>query len=130
MFRLAHLVVLFDGGCPLCRRSVRILRTIDWLDRLQLVDGTDATNRERIAPGLTEAAVLVEMYVVDEKGSRFGGFEGYLQIARVVPLMWPLGVLGRLPGLRHAGRAAYRVIAANRIRRGRCTDDLCTHQRG
>ncbi len=125
MLHFPRLVVLFDGGCPLCRRSARMLRTIDWLRGLECVDGTDAATRERVAPGLTEAAVLVEMYVVDKKGNRFGGYEGYLQIARVVPLMWPVGLLGRLPGLRQAGRAVYRVIAAKRIRRGRCIDQVC-----
>ena len=121
----SELVVLFDGGCPLCRRSARQLRAIDWLHRLRLVDGTNADARERIAPGLTEAAILIEMYVVDEHGSRSAGYEGYLQIARVVPLMWPFWIVGRLPGIRALGHLAYRTIAANRVRRGRCTDDLC-----
>jgi predicted DCC family thiol-disulfide oxidoreductase YuxK len=129
MFHVERLIVLFDGGCPLCRRSVRLLRTLDWLGALQFVDGTDATARERIAPGLTEAALLVEMYVIDERGALFGGYEGYLRIARVVPLMWPIGLLGRVPGIRQLGRGAYRAVAANRIRRGRCTDDLCAPTR-
>jgi|SRR5687767_9631064 predicted DCC family thiol-disulfide oxidoreductase YuxK len=119
------MTVLFDGGCPLCRRTVRVLRRIDWLDRLRFVDATDAPSRERVAPGLSEAAVMVEMYVVDHHGRRYGGYEGYLQLARVVPLMWPLGVIGRLPGIRQIGHATYQVIAANRVRRGRCTDDVC-----
>lgn len=121
----AILTVLFDGGCPLCRRSVRVLRAIDWRDRLRFADATNADLRARVAPGLSETAVMVEMYVVNERGARYGGFEGYLQIARVVPLMWPLGVLGRLPGLRTLGHLVYRRIAAARVRRGRCTDDLC-----
>ncbi len=120
------LTVLFDGGCPLCRRTVRMLRAIDWLGRLRFVDATDADARARVAPGLTEAAVMVEMYVLDERGVQHGGFEGYLQIARVVPLMWPFGVLGRLPGVRALGHVVYRRIAAARVRRGRCTDDLCS----
>ena len=120
------LTVLFDGGCPLCRRTVRLLRRLDWRDRLRFVDATDADARARIAPGLTEAAVMVEMYVVDEQGARYPGFEGYLQIARVVPAMWLVGVIGRLPGFRALGHAVYRRIAAARVRRGRCTDDLCT----
>jgi len=119
------LVVLFDGGCPLCRRMVRQLKAIDWRHRLQFVDGTNSEARERIAPGLTEAAVLVEMYVVDATGARYAGYEGYLQIARVVPVMWPFWLFGRLPGIRALGHLAYRTIAANRVRRGRCTDDLC-----
>ena len=118
------LTVLFDGGCPLCRRTVRILRALDWRHSLLFVDATDADARERVAPGLSEAAVMVEMYVVDERGARYPGFEGYLRIARVVPVMWPF-LLGYLPGLRALGHAVYRRIAAARVRRGRCTDDLC-----
>ena len=118
--------VLFDGGCPLCRRTVRSLRRIDWLRRLRFVDATDADARKREAPGLSERAVMVEMYVVDDRGRSHGGYEGYLQIARVVPLMWPLWLLGRLPGIRSLGHAVYRTVAANRVRRGRCTDDVCT----
>ena len=125
MARIPSFTVLFDGGCPLCRRTVRALRTIDWLSRLQFVDGTDAAARERIAPGLSEAELLVEMYVVDERGRRHAGYDGYLQLALAVPLLWPFAVAGRVPGIRQLGAAIYRVIAANRIRRGRCTDELC-----
>jgi len=120
-----RLPVLFDGGCPMCRRSVRIVRALDWNDRLQFVDATNAEARAFFAPSLTEAQVMVEMYVVDERQRLHGGFEGWLQIARVVPLMWVFGLLGRLPGIRQLGHAVYRVIAANRVRRGRCTDELC-----
>ena len=122
---MSRLPVLFDGGCPMCRRTVRIIRALDWNDRLQFVDATNAEARAFFAPTLTEAEIMIEMYVIDERGRLHGGFEGYLQIARVVPLMWPVGLVGRLPGFRQLGHAAYKVIAANRVRRGRCTDDLC-----
>jgi predicted DCC family thiol-disulfide oxidoreductase YuxK len=120
-----QLVVLFDGGCPMCRRTVRRIRALDWRQRLRYVDATNAAAREQIAPGLTEAAVLIQMYVVDQRGARYAGFEAALQIARVVPLLWPLWLIGRLPGIRSLGHFVYRTIAANRVRRGRCTDDLC-----
>ncbi len=122
---MSRYTVLFDGGCPLCRRAVRLLRRLDWLNRLRFVDATDASARERHAPGLTEADVLIEMYVVTETGARAGGFTGYLWIARVVPVLWPMALLGPLPGVRHLGDAIYKYIAANRVRRGRCTDELC-----
>jgi predicted DCC family thiol-disulfide oxidoreductase YuxK len=117
--------VLYDGGCPMCRRTVRVLRRLDWLGRLTFMDATDAAVRERIAPGLTEAQVLVEMYVVSDTGALAGGFAGYLWIARAVPVLWPMAVLGPVPGIRHLGDAVYRAIAANRVRRGRCTDEVC-----
>ena len=68
----------------MCRRTVRILRSLDWNDRLQFVDATNAEARAFFAPSLTEAQVMVEMYVVDERHQLHGGFEGWLQIARVV----------------------------------------------
>ena len=122
---MAGLTVLFDGGCPMCRRTVRTLHRLDWLGRLQFADATDAARRERLAPGLTEADVLVEMYVVDGAGRRFGGYEGFFRLARVIPLMWPFLAVGGLPGIRQLGHAVYRRIAANRVRRGRCTDEFC-----
>ena len=108
----------------MCRRSVRRLHRLDWLNRLTFSDGTDAARRERIAPGLTEDEMMREMYVID-RGRRFGGYDGILRIARVVPLMWPLLFVGSLPGIRHIGRAVYRSVAANRVRQGRCTDEFC-----
>src|SRR6185503_21275946 len=102
---MTRLPVLFDGGCPMCRRSVRIVRALDWNDRLQFVDATNAEARAFFAPSLTEAQVMVEMYVVDERQRLHGGFEGFLQIARVVPLMWPFGLIARLPGIRQLGHA-------------------------
>ena len=123
---VAPLTVLFDGGCPVCRRTVRALHRVDWLSRLQFADATDAARRERLAPGLSEADILVEMYVVDPAGRRFGGYDGFLRIARVIPVMWPFLLVGNLPGFRQLGHAVYRTIAANRVRRGRCTDEFCT----
>jgi predicted DCC family thiol-disulfide oxidoreductase YuxK len=119
------LMVLFDGGCPICRGTVRRLRALDWLHRLRFADATNAAVRERVAPGLTEADVFIEMYVVEPSGRRHGGYDGFLRLARVIPLLWPLAVVGALPGIRQLGRKIYRIIAANRIRRGRCTDDFC-----
>src|SRR5262249_15442322 len=34
-------VVLYDGQCPLCRRSVALLRRLDWLGRLAYADARD-----------------------------------------------------------------------------------------
>src|SRR4029078_8069003 len=106
---------LFDGGCPMCRRSVRRLHRLDWLNRLTFADATDAGRRERLAPGLTEAEIMREMYVV-EPGGRYGGFAAALRIARVVPLLGPFWIVASLPGIRQIGHAVYRRIAANRIR--------------
>jgi predicted DCC family thiol-disulfide oxidoreductase YuxK len=117
-------LVLFDGGCPMCRRTARRLHRVDWLNRLTFADGTDAGRRERFAPGLTEAQIMREMWVV-EPGRRSGGFDAVLRISSAVPLLWPFFLVASLPGIRQTGHAVYRRIAANRIRQGKCTDEFC-----
>jgi predicted DCC family thiol-disulfide oxidoreductase YuxK len=124
--RPAHrLVVLLDGQCPMCRRIARRLRTLDWRDRLTFVDASDAEVRQRFAPGLDEATALTAMHVLTPDGARHAGYDAFLQVARVVPFLWPVWVIGLVPVAASIGRTAYRYIAANRTRDGRCTDALC-----
>jgi predicted DCC family thiol-disulfide oxidoreductase YuxK len=120
------LIVLFDGGCPICRRTVRTLRRLDWFDRLQFADATVRENRDGVAPGLTEDDAMQQMYVVDQAGRRYAGYDAQLRIARELPLLWPFRLVGGLPGIRWLGIAVYRFVAANRQRRGKCSDDLCS----
>jgi predicted DCC family thiol-disulfide oxidoreductase YuxK len=119
-----HLVVLIDGECPMCRRLARRLARVDWLRRLSFEDATNADVRRRFAPGLDEQSALTAMHVVAPDGSRRSGFDGFLRIAKVVPLLWLPGAIGALPGIRSLGRFVYRIVAANRTR-GRCTDAVC-----
>jgi len=120
------LIVLFDGGCPICRRTVRTLQRLDWLEQLQFADATDDEIRRRVAPTLTLDEAMRQMNVVDGSGRLSGGFDAQLRIARRVPALWLLGVLGALPGVRQIGSAVYRYIAAHRKRQGVCSDDLCS----
>lgn len=122
------IVVLFDGGCPICRSTVRTLRRLDWRRRLQFADATDAGTRAQVWPDLTEAEAMQQMNVVDDAGRRYGGYDAQVRIAREVPLLWPFWLAGRLPGVRQIGSAVYRAVAANRRRYGHCTDDLCSPQ--
>jgi predicted DCC family thiol-disulfide oxidoreductase YuxK len=124
MAMLPRLIVLIDGECPMCRGLARRLAALDWLHRLSFEDGANARVREQFAPGLDEAAALTAMHVVAPDGSRRAGFDGFLRIATVVPLLWLPGLLGALPGIRHLGRFVYGLIAANRTR-ARCTDAVC-----
>ena len=123
--RLRRHEVLADGQCPMCRRTARVLHALDWFDRLTFVDASDDEARERVAPGLERSAALTEMYVIDERGSRVAGYDGYLRLAAGVPLLWVPRLIGMLPPVAAAGRAIYRRVAESRIRRGRCTDDVC-----
>ena len=120
------LIVLFDGGCPICRRTVRMLQRLDWLGRLQFADATNDVVRRRVAPALSVETALRQMHVVDRAGRMTGGYDAQLRIARRLPLLWPLGLLGALPVVKQIGIAVYRYIAAHRRRYGECGDELCS----
>jgi len=122
---LPRFVVLFDGACPLCRRTVRVLRAFDWFDRLTFADATDNALRHRYAPGLDRAAALSEMHVVDAAGHRAAGFDGFLQLSEGVPVLWIPRWLGLMPPVTWLGRRLYGAVAARRARQGGCTDDIC-----
>ena len=72
-------LVLYDGQCRLCRKSVALLRRLDWGRRLEFAD---ARRAEGLPPGL-EAARLLEEEVV------------FIPIA--APIRWSL-VGTKLPG--------------------------------
>jgi predicted DCC family thiol-disulfide oxidoreductase YuxK len=120
------LIVLFDGGCPVCRRTVRTLQRLDWLKRLQFADATNDDVRRQVAPSLTLDDAMRQMNVVDARGRLSGGYAAQLQIGRRVPVLWLPSLLGALPGIRQIGSAVYRHIAANRRRQGVCSDELCS----
>jgi predicted DCC family thiol-disulfide oxidoreductase YuxK len=122
------LIVLFDGGCPVCRRTVRTLRRLDWFEHLQFADATDEIVRHRVAPSLTLDVAMRQMHVVDSSNRLYGGYAAQLQIGRRLPALWLTSVLGSLPGVKQIGSAVYRVIAANRRRQGVCSDELCSPQ--
>ncbi len=120
------LIVLFDGGCPICRRTVRTLRRLDLFGRLQFADATHDEVRRRVAPALALETAMRQMHVVDAHGRMDGGYDAQLRIMRRVPLLWLFGLLGALPGVRQIGSAVYRYVAANRRRQGVCSDELCS----
>jgi predicted DCC family thiol-disulfide oxidoreductase YuxK len=110
--------VLYDGLCPLCRRTVRLLACLDLFARLEFLDfrGLDLDNYNRTRRlNLTSKDLEEEMYVVS-RGSAYRGFKGYRIIALVLPAFWPLAPWLFFPGLSRLGAVAYRYIARNRLR--------------
>lgn len=121
------MTVLADGGCPLCRRSVSILRALDWRAALSFADATDETARRRVAPGLSREAALAQLHVIDAGGRRTAGYDAFLTVSAALPLLWLPGLLGRIPLVAAVGRRAYRFVASHRRRDEQCP---CTGSQG
>jgi predicted DCC family thiol-disulfide oxidoreductase YuxK len=116
--------VLYDGACPRCRASMALVTAADPDRLIEPVDLT-AVDVSAVHPGLTREACLKAMHLVRSDGSVAAGFDAVAGIARWLPLFWPLGAFGSLPGVAGVGRRVYNWVAANRARDVPCTDTTC-----
>lgn len=117
-----RLVVLFDGSCGLCRRSVTALRMLDWLHRIELANLHDASERKHWAPDTPLHALERAMHVRLPNGTFATGFHGFRALAVHLPALWILLPVLHLPGIGTPGEWVYRNIAARRLR---CSDGVC-----
>jgi predicted DCC family thiol-disulfide oxidoreductase YuxK len=117
--------VLYDGACPRCRASMALLSASDPDHVVEPIDLT-AVDVTTVHPSLTKEACLRAMHVVRADGRVTAGFDAVVTLARWLPLGWPLGIVGGLPGVAALGRRAYNALAASRPRDVPCTDETCS----
>lgn len=117
--------VFYDGGCPLCRREIALIRRLDRRGRLRFTD-IDAPDFCAETLGLTHEELMARIYGRLPDGSWVTGVEVFRQLYGAVgfkPLVW----LSRAPGLRQTLDGAYRVFARNRLKlTGRCSTERCS----
>jgi predicted DCC family thiol-disulfide oxidoreductase YuxK len=107
--------MLFDGDCGLCQHTVQVVRRLDVLDRIDVLDvARDWPSVAVRYPGLSQAACLEDMHVVTPRGDVEIGFDAYRAMARSIPAAWPLLPLLYLPGAHGIGRRVYRAVARHR----------------
>ena len=106
-------LVLFDGPCTLCQRSVRFILRHERSAQLTFASLQSATGQTALKqyhlPTETDAMVLIE----NEKA--FQGSDAAFALCKYLRAPWSLGhVFRHLPGWLH--RPLYRWIAKNRYR--------------
>src|SRR5579871_1447058 len=57
-------IVLYDGNCPLCQRSIRLLKRLDWLKKLHCQDCRDIENLPQSEVPLDQVQMLEQMHLV------------------------------------------------------------------
>lgn len=116
--------VFFDGGCPLCRREIGLLRRWDRRQRIRFTD-IDALAFEPAAVGKTRDELMAEIHGRLPDGTVITGVEVFRQLYSAVGFRW-LVAPTRLPGLSGLLNVAYRLFARNRLKlTGRCEDGVC-----
>ncbi len=119
-----HLTVLYDGHCPLCRRSAFSLGMCDWLHRVKFANYHERETREHF-PQFALADLNKAMHVVLPNGKTAVGYDGFAALTRHLPALWLAAPFLTLPGISHVGRLVYARIAKSRHN---CTDETCSHR--
>jgi predicted DCC family thiol-disulfide oxidoreductase YuxK len=73
--------------------------------------------------------MMEEMYVIDRKGRRHAGADGFRYLTTRLPLLYPLAPLMHIPFTRPLWRWGYRQVAKRRYqimgKTGECDDGTC-----
>ena len=124
-------VVLFDGGCPLCLRSVRLLKCLDWFHRLAFEDCRDPARLPRTPAPLDPSRLLEAIHLVTPDRRRvFVGFGAVRWMAWRLPAVMLLVGLLYLPGAARVGHWVYMWVARNRYQLVPCAGGVCRVRSG
>lgn len=104
------LTVLYDADCGVCSHTARMLVRTDKRGRLSLVSIQSAQ-----IPDMPPRQVLMEMlHARAEDGRWFKGAAASVEIARRLPIAWPLTIYAKLPLAMPILDFMYGAFAANR----------------
>jgi predicted DCC family thiol-disulfide oxidoreductase YuxK len=121
--------IIFDGDCPLCQRSIAIVRKLDWLGRFEYVNARDASQELLRVPPVAGAPLLEEMHLLTPDGKHlYHGFGAFRWMAWRLPLCWLIAPLLYVPGVPWLGQRVYLWIARNRFQLVPCRHGVCDIQ--
>lgn len=120
-------VLLYDGQCPLCTNSVRILKAFDWLGRVHYQDARDLGRLPPSAVPLDPKRLLEEMHLVTpDRAEAHAGFRAFRWLAWRLPLASLVAPLLYLPGVLWLGNRVYLLVARNRFNLVACAQGACS----
>jgi predicted DCC family thiol-disulfide oxidoreductase YuxK len=117
MPRNARLLVVYDGWCGVCARSIRWIRRRDPGGRIAALPNQQPGLRERT--GLTKGQVDRFAWAIDADGRRYRGAAAVNRVLEELGRWRYPALLYRAPGIRQAEDLFYHWFSINRGRFGR-----------
>ena len=100
-----RVTVWYDGDCPLCRREIALLRRLDRRGAVAFVEAHTADT----CP-IDRAELLARFHAQEGDGPVVTGAAAFAAMWRALPLLRPLGLAARSPGILRFLEAAYRLF--------------------
>ncbi|TVP57040.1 MAG: DUF393 domain-containing protein [Gemmatimonadales bacterium] len=120
-------VLIFDGACGICQRSVAWIAARDRGDRIEFLPLQSEEVRERF-PSIPRSDFEEAMHLIAPGGRVWTGARAVEEVLRLLP-RWRLGAWTfRIPGVRLVAGWVYRMVAGNRHALG--CGDHCALEEG
>ena len=119
---MTKLIVWHDGNCPLCRREIALMRSLDWRGAIAFIDVARAPADD--CP-INQADLLARFHA-SEDGRLLSGAAAFAAMWRAIPLLRPLGLAARAPWLLAMFERLYVVFLRFRPRLQRIFSKGCT----
>lgn len=116
--------VFYDGACPLCARSIRLLSLLDWFQRFAWLDFRNSHVRSLIRC-VDDEELENQMVLVTPTGGIELGFQSWRYILRKLPLTFIPSHILHLPIISNAGRGIYHIVARSRLGVVHCSPGRC-----
>lgn len=110
-------IILFDGRCGLCGVTTIILRSFDWLHRLEFNNYHDSVVRKKYAEGISMKDLDGAMHVRSSRGTMTKGFLGFRTLTKQLPPLWIVVPMLYIPGVPLIGERVYGWVAKHRPRK-------------
>lgn len=102
---MSELLVWYDGGCPLCRREIALMRR---LDRAQAITFLDLDRADTACP-IDRADLLARFHALED-GRLLSGAAAFAALWRAVPRLRLMGLAARNRWVLAALERAYRAF--------------------
>jgi len=100
---MTRVTVWYDGACPLCIREIALMRK---LDRRKAIAFVDIAPPDASCP--LDRQLMLDRFHATEDGRLLSGAAAFAAMWRAIPLLRPMGLFARLPGVLAVLEALYR----------------------
>jgi len=105
-----QVTVWFDGGCPLCRREIALMRRLDSRGRIAFVEIGEA------ACPIDRAELLARFHAQEAGRPIVSGAAAFAAMWRAIPMLSPLGWAAKAPPVLFLLERLYRAFLRIRPR--------------
>jgi predicted DCC family thiol-disulfide oxidoreductase YuxK len=88
---MTSLTVWYDGACPLCIREIAFMRR---LDKRKAINFVDVAPADAVCP-IDRTLLLARFHAQEAGGPVLDGAAAFAAMWRAIPLLRPLGLVGR-----------------------------------